>query len=301
LNGRAEHFYLRPGLKIKVADLYLHHEIELSGEFSQTELAFTLTIEGSWNGTVKDHRGPSPVLHVNPGLNVATVGPPQAYNLRIKGGQSHKSVRVEITDPFLSELLVGTEMETAQLPQRILTPSESRRVLLHRNLSPALQCVAHQVIHCSMRGEARRLFLEGKVLEIVAHQMETIADTDENKQILPDPGDVERLQKARSILEEEFANPPSLFSLARRVGLNDFKLKRGFKAIFGTTVFGYVRRLRMDKARSLLEIGDINVTEVAVEAGYTSFGHFAAEFKKRFGTLPSQYRRRRRTFSGAKK
>ncbi|MFZ5866065.1 MAG: helix-turn-helix transcriptional regulator [Thermodesulfobacteriota bacterium] len=286
---------MKPGLKIAITDYYLHPEIELNGEFSQTTLAFTLTIEGSWDGSVRDRRGASPVLHVKPGLNVATIGPPQEYRLKIKGGQSHKSVRVEITEPFLSTMFDGTDMD--QLAERILTPSESRRLLVHRNLSPALQCVAHQLINCPMHTGARRLFLESKVLEIVAHHLEAISDTPERRHILPDPGDVERLQKARSILEEEFADPPSLFVLARRVGLNDFKLKRGFKAIFGTTVFEYVRRLRMDKARALLEIGDINVTQAAVEAGYSSFGHFAAAFKKRFGTLPSRYCRGRRTFS----
>lgn len=146
-----------------------------------------------------------------------------------------------------------------------------------------------------MHPGARRPFLEGKVLEILAHQLEAISDTAQGTQTLSDPGELERLQKARSILEYEFVNPPSLFGLARRVGLNDFKLKRGFRETFGTTVFGYVRRLRMDKARSLLEIGDLNVTEVALEAGYSSLGHFAAAFKKRFGTLPSEYRAGRRT------
>jgi AraC-like DNA-binding protein len=83
--------------------------------------------------------------------------------------------------------------------------------------------------------------------------------------------------------------------------LNDFKLKSGFRETFGTTVFGYVRKLRMDKARSLLEIGDLNVTEAALEAGYCSLGHFAAAFKKRFGTLPGQYRVGRRTSSVPRK
>jgi len=48
--------------------------------------------------------------------------------------------------------------------------------------------------------------------------------------------------------------------------------------------------LPMDKARSRLEISDLNVTEAALEASCSSLGHFAAAFKKRFGTLPSEYR-----------
>jgi len=145
-----------------------------------------------------------------------------------------------------------------------------------------------------MDAVARRLLLEGKVLEILAHQVEIVADIAPGSRMIPNSGDLECLQKARSILEDEFSNPPSLFGLARRVGLNDFKLKRGFKEIFGTTVFGYVRKLRMDKARAFLESGDLNVTEAALEAGYSSLGHFAAAFKKCFGILPNQCRNARR-------
>lgn len=143
LSGRAEHCYLRPGLKLWLADFFLQQEIEIIGEFAQTAFTFVLKIEGSWTGIVTDHRGRSSELHVNPGLNVATVGPPQQYNVRMKGGQFHGGVRVEIADPFLSELFVGPEMEAAQLAQRISTPSKSRRLMIHRNLSPALEFMAY--------------------------------------------------------------------------------------------------------------------------------------------------------------
>jgi AraC-like DNA-binding protein len=75
------------------------------------------------------------------------------------------------------------------------------------------------------------------------------------------------------------------------VGLNDFKLKRGFRQVFDTTVFGYVRALRMEKARALLELGRLNVTQVASATGYSCFGHFSAAFKKRFGILPSDFKK----------
>jgi AraC-like DNA-binding protein len=97
---------------------------------------------------------------------------------------------------------------------------------------------------------------------------------------------LERLLQARDILAEEFQEPPSLIQLAHRVGMNDFKLKKGFRKAFGTTAYEYVRGVRMDKARALLESGDLSVGETAVTVGYTCFGHFSAAFKKRFGILP---------------
>jgi AraC family transcriptional regulator, transcriptional activator of the genes for pyochelin and ferripyochelin receptors len=136
--------------------------------------------------------------------------------------------------------------------------------------------------------------MESKALEMLAYELEEFSDQAPGKAATKDLQEVERLYHARSILEAEFTNPPSLFQLSRRVSLNDFKLKRGFRELFRNSVFGYVRQLRMEMARSLLEGSDLSVTQVALEAGYNSFGHFAAAFKRTFGILPSQYRQTRR-------
>lgn len=53
----------------------------------------------------------------------------------------------------------------------------------------------------------------------------------------------------------------TLIELSRLIGLNDYKLKKGFKEMFGTTVFGYLREKRLEKAFHLLQEGTMNVTE----------------------------------------
>jgi AraC family transcriptional activator of pyochelin receptor len=81
--------------------------------------------------------------------------------------------------------------------------------------------------------------------------------------------------------------PPSLMELARQVGLNDFKLKMGFRRVFGKTVFGYLHELRMERSRLLLEEGKMNVKEVSYAVGYMDSGRFSDAFKKQFGVRPS--------------
>jgi AraC-like DNA-binding protein len=61
--------------------------------------------------------------------------------------------------------------------------------------------------------------------------------------------------------------PLSLPELAGYAGINETKLKRGFRKVYGTSVFGYLRNQRLDKARILLETGDMNVSEVAYSVG----------------------------------
>jgi AraC-like DNA-binding protein len=101
--------------------------------------------------------------------------------------------------------------------------------------------------------------------------------------------DIERIYQARDILRDRFKNPPSLINLAHQVGLNDYKLKIGFRHVFGTTTFGYLHSYRMEQASQLLRERHLSVTAVAKAVGYASRSSFVKAFQKKFGVSPSRY------------
>jgi AraC-like DNA-binding protein len=70
------------------------------------------------------------------------------------------------------------------------------------------------------------------------------------------------------------------------VGLTHTKLNRGFREIYGTTVFGYLHQIRLEQAKLLLEEQRMNVTEVALTVGYNSLPSFSTAFSKHFGLKP---------------
>ncbi|WP_126244206.1 helix-turn-helix transcriptional regulator [Chitinophaga rhizosphaerae] len=106
--------------------------------------------------------------------------------------------------------------------------------------------------------------------------------------IIP-PADVSRLQSVKDFLREHFLDQQlSLNFLCRRFGLNEFKLKKGFKQLFGNTVFGYVQEMRMKTARRLIVEEKRNVNEVADFLGYSSPNHFSAAFKRLYGFPPAK-------------
>ncbi|RTQ48616.1 AraC family transcriptional regulator [Hymenobacter gummosus] len=82
-----------------------------------------------------------------------------------------------------------------------------------------------------------------------------------------------------------------LLELARLFGTNDFKLKKGFRQLFDTTVFGYVAEKRLTVAQQLLTLTDQPVQDIAESVGFTNAAHFATAFRKKFGVAPSQVRR----------
>lgn len=98
--------------------------------------------------------------------------------------------------------------------------------------------------------------------------------------------DRELLHEARAILADRYTDPPTISHLARTVAMNRTKLKAGFKKLFGTTTFGFVRALPMREAFDLLRDGTCNVTEAANRAGYNSPGAFTSVFKAEYGFAP---------------
>ncbi|MCU5463145.1 helix-turn-helix transcriptional regulator, partial [Bacillus cereus] len=96
------------------------------------------------------------------------------------------------------------------------------------------------------------------------------------------------IKHAEEILVQRMELPPSLLELAKLVELNDYKLKLGFKELFGTSAFAYLREQRMERAMFLLRSGTSNVTETAIAVGYKNISHFSESFKKKYGIKPSE-------------
>lgn len=100
-----------------------------------------------------------------------------------------------------------------------------------------------------------------------------------------------KVHQAAELMVARMSNPPSLLELAHLVRLNDYKLKRGFKELYGTTVFGFLREKRFEYALDLLRKEQGNVTQVASEVGYNNLSAFSKGFREKFGVSPSLVRR----------
>ena len=99
----------------------------------------------------------------------------------------------------------------------------------------------------------------------------------------------ERVDRARSVLRERLSEPPSLEELGRIVGCSPFYLSRLFSQEVGMTIQQYTRQIRMERAAELLRSGKCNVTEAALEVGYSSVSHFSTLFHQTYGCCPGLY------------
>lgn len=167
---------------------------------------------------------------------------------------------------------------------------------IHRraaNIHPTMATALQQILHCPYQGMVKRAYLESKTIELIAlvldHEV-AIQQGNVKKGALK-PEQIERIHYAREILLREMYNPPSLAELAYQVGLNDFLLKKGFRQVFGNTVFGELQAHRLELAKQLLAEGNLSAAEISRLAGYASPNSFAKAFRKNFGFSPTAYRK----------
>jgi len=103
-----------------------------------------------------------------------------------------------------------------------------------------------------------------------------------------------RLCRAREMLRNTDDSRPSIRGVACETGMSPYHFIRLFKAVFGITPYQCQLDARLEKAKYLLAMGDLPVTEICMEAGFSSLGSFSYLFSRRIGVPPSAYRRRLR-------
>ena len=111
----------------------------------------------------------------------------------------------------------------------------------------------------------------------------------------------QRVCKAMNYISGNLGRELELEEIAKAANFSAFHFHRIFKAATGETVFGFMRRLRLEwAANRLLSSPKEDVTWVAMECGFSSSQNFAKAFRARFGTSPTGFRKSKRGNNGSK-
>lgn len=176
----------------------------------------------------------------------------------------HPVVRAAI-DGGLSELVTDTTVRlTAQQLQTIATLRQ-----------PPVHAAAQTIWYQCKALELAVTFLMKPEEELFCTRQQRMAQ--------------ERVEQVKMLLQQNLVEPPSLEELGRKIGCSHFYLSRIFSTHTGQTITQHLRQLRMEKAARLLQSGEYNVTEAALEVGYSSLSHFSTAFHETFGCCPGLY------------
>jgi transcriptional regulator GlxA family with amidase domain len=100
------------------------------------------------------------------------------------------------------------------------------------------------------------------------------------------------LRRARDLMDREYARPLDISALARAALMSPAHFSRQFRAAYGETPHAYLMTRRIERAKALLRLGELSVTDVCVAVGFSSLGSFSARFTELTGEPPTAYRAR---------
>lgn len=152
-------------------------------------------------------------------------------------------------------------------------------------MTPEMQTAISKIFSSSLQNANRLLFLKSQVIELLSHYFAQIS-TSEPQSIRQE--EINKIHEARDIIIDNINQPPSLSELSQLIGMNNNKLKKNFKQIFGMPVFKYLQNQRLQKAYHLLDRKEMTVQEVAWFVGYESLSSFSNAFRKQYGFRPSE-------------
>lgn len=257
----------------------------LKREIDQSLIQFYFALEGGAEFQFNEGRYG---LTLEKDKSLLFYNPLKALPLNIEVKTNSKLVFLYITVENLHSLFVQGSDEIAFLNQENI----NKKYYADRPLSPIITLTLNQLFQnkVHVHGPAKEVFEKAKAYEILALFLNKEEGTDvEQCPFLSDEQNVERIRLAKKILIQRMSNPPTLKELSREIGLNEYKLKEGFKNIYGKTVFQYLNDYRLDVARHLLDSSSMKVNDAAYQIGYTNPSHFIAAFKKKFGVTPKKY------------
>lgn len=135
------------------------------------------------------------------------------------------------------------------------------------------------------------IFINAQTQMLLLYSMECLAGDSENSfscKFLANEADREKISLAREILLQHIGEPLTIKELSRKAAINECYLKKGFKEMYGTTIFDFFQSQRMEHAKYLLYEKGLTVTDVSALLGYSSISHFSTAFKKHTGLKPCE-------------
>lgn len=159
-------------------------------------------------------------------------------------------------------------------------------------ITPDMFRILSEIDGAHRYNEFSGIFLESKTLELIALVLYGIA-YEKTAEIPRVPNvaapDVRRMEELRTQIQRAPANDWRTATVAQRLSMSESKVCRLFKALYGMPLHAYVQEQRLEYAANLIRAGGANISEAALQSGYTNLSHFSKEFQKRFGLPPKKF------------
>ena len=294
-SGSIQRWRLRPGLDLMIHDLEFREQalIKRNNPVEMTAIGMSFCVAGQMRIEI-----PQATQTVQFQAGQASLGVVNDIkgSVEYAANQPISLIHLHVQPAAIS---LATEEGIEQLPSQLQKAIIGiDRSYYHQacTMTAVMKATVKQLLNCPYQGLTKRLYLESKTLELISLYFDQLLSSDRLTRRVSSlkADDIDRIVYARDILLSQVANPPGLQKLARQIGLNERKLKQGFRQVFGTTVFGYLRNYRMQQAQQLLLMPGATIASVAQTVGYSNPEAFSVAFRRAFAIGPKAYQLQQR-------
>jgi AraC-like DNA-binding protein len=291
VEGRSDEWYF-DGIRMGYSDWHYTKPIELQWSYDiKVELVtFQANLKGSMFIGTETSR-PSPLFgNYQHNLFYANANDANEGFLKCEHLRSSMFFIQFTKDAFL-RLTSGANEALNRFSEDVLNGLPSLLSANNLPIDATMLNLISNIVNCRYKEGLKKMYLLSKSIEFLVLQAEAC-----NTALMPSYQyiktnyDKECILYAREYIMSHLETPPGLSELAKIIGINEYKLKRGFKEIFGNTVFGYLSDARLEMAKNDLLENKMTVGEIASELGYSSIQHFSNAFKKKFGVSPGKWK-----------
>ena len=284
--GYCRRIIVKPSMEVSICDMTFYEGITTQGRYNYDfyELSFCLGEGFEW---IED--GINQEFVVECGDSFILKGLKTNGTFSYIADKRFYGIGIKMSNDMFKGL-----MDIADVKDILVKKLGDSKILYRSKITSSMKSILHNIIYCRYSENIKKIYLEGKIMELFAVYIDELVLENEvlNSSIRLSKDDVERLHRAKDILNADIVSPPNLSSLAKLVCLNEFKLKKGFKELFGMPVHSYVIDKRLEMAKTLIESQKHRVIEIALIVGYSDASYFAEKFRKKYGINPSEYIKR---------
>lgn len=182
-------------------------------------------------------------------------------------------------------------LKTSSFSEEILNFEHTSSFTKILPLCGRVRSVLDGLMNQSYSESMENIFINAQTQMLLLYSMDCMAGESEESfscKFLANEADREKIALARQILLQHIGEPLTIRELSRKAAINECYLKKGFKEMYGTTIFDFFQSQRMEHAKYLLYEKGNTVTEVSASLGYSSISHFSTAFKKHTGLKPCE-------------
>lgn len=257
-----------------------------SAQLNQPLIALCFQLEGSAQAIQSSTDWQ---LNICPGEANLMIIPPMHESFELLEALGGTSFLITLSEEYLHDL----SNRFPKVLEPILGKIKRKDLCLQKEknmpITPRMRSIIQRIQHPATDFMMGSLFLEAQILDLLAIMFARQTNTSSNGPSLSGT-DLERIHRVQQILMNRLTDPPTLAELSKSVGTNEYKLKRGFKEVFGTTPYAYHLQHKLELARSYILDTNLTIAEIAYEVGYSDPAHLTNAFRKQYGIPPTDLR-----------